>query len=115
MSIVPARLSPRQNARRCSLRTPYKKGYQPVTLFLHGVKLCRSIDAGFRDNRRGLPGQGIIKWFEYVEVAYYAQDDAATFDSDMLVFDWMSQWGKVGDDEQAIRGVIGRIDISKYR
>jgi ATPase subunit of ABC transporter with duplicated ATPase domains len=61
---------------------------------------------------------GTMKWSENSAIAYYAQDHAAEFESDMNLMEWMSQWGKEGDDEQVIRGTLGRLlfsnnDISK--
>jgi ATPase subunit of ABC transporter with duplicated ATPase domains len=58
------------------------------------------------------PDKGIIKWSENAEVGYYAQDHADDFNNDLSVFEWMNQWGKPGDDEQAIRGVLGRMLFS---
>lgn len=58
------------------------------------------------------PDQGTVKWSENVDVGYYAQDHAADFEADLSVFDWMSQWGKPGDDEQVIRGTLGRMLFS---
>ena len=58
------------------------------------------------------PDEGIIKWSENADVGYYAQDHAADFESDLPVFDWMSRWGKPEDDEQAIRGILGRMLFS---
>jgi len=58
------------------------------------------------------PDQGAVKWSENADIGYFAQDHAADFTSDMPLFDWMSQWGKPGDDEQAIRGTLGRLLFS---
>ena len=60
-----------------------------------------------------MPDSGSVKWSENAETGYYAQDHAADFDSDMPLFDWMSQWRKPGDDEQAIRGTLGRMLFSQ--
>jgi len=64
------------------------------------------------------PTSGIIKWSENANIGYYAQDHAHEFREDMTLLDWMKQWGQEGDDEQAIRGILGRLlfsqnDISK--
>jgi ATPase subunit of ABC transporter with duplicated ATPase domains len=58
------------------------------------------------------PDSGDIKWSENVKMGYYAQDHAADFDSDMNLFDWMSQWRREGDDEQSIRSFLGRMLFS---
>jgi ATPase subunit of ABC transporter with duplicated ATPase domains len=52
---------------------------------------------------------GIVKWSENVQIGYYAQDHGADFAEDMNLFDWMSQWKRPGDDEQAVRGYLGRL------
>ncbi|WP_455209123.1 ABC-F family ATPase [Kaarinaea lacus] len=59
------------------------------------------------------PDCGIVKWSENVNIGYYAQDHSADFAKDMSLFDWMSQWKKPGDDEQAIRAVLGRMLFSQ--
>ncbi|MBS0969690.1 ABC-F family ATPase [Chimaeribacter arupi] len=52
---------------------------------------------------------GTVKWSENANIGYYAQDHAEDFDVDMTVFDWMSQWKQDKDDEQAVRGILGRL------
>ncbi len=56
---------------------------------------------------------GTIKWSENSEIGYYAQDHAADFEEDKTLLDWMGQWGKEGDDEQVIRGTLGRLLFSQ--
>ena len=56
---------------------------------------------------------GLIKWSENSEIGYYAQDHAHEFENDMMLIDWMKQWGKEGDDEQIIRGILGRLLFSQ--
>ena len=55
---------------------------------------------------------GTVKWSENSNIGYYAQDHAADFDSDMTLFDWMGRCGQKGDDEQVIRGTLGRLLFS---
>nr|WP_269149756.1 ABC-F family ATPase [Photorhabdus khanii] len=55
------------------------------------------------------PNSGTVKWSENNSIGYYAQDHAGDFDCDLTVFDWMSQWKGEGDDEQAVRSVLGRL------
>jgi len=59
------------------------------------------------------PRSGEVKWSENSNVGYYAQDHADDFASDMNLFDWMSQWGQDADDEQVIRGTLGRLLFSQ--
>ncbi len=56
---------------------------------------------------------GTVKWSENAELGYYAQDHSADFDSDTLLIDWMNQWRKENDDEQVIRGTLGRLLFSQ--
>jgi len=53
--------------------------------------------------------KGRLKWSENVEIGYFAQDHAADFAEDMSLFDWMNQWAKPSDDEQVVRGTLGRL------
>ncbi|PHM56890.1 ABC transporter ATP-binding protein [Xenorhabdus sp. KK7.4] len=55
------------------------------------------------------PTSGTVKWSENSTIGYYAQDHASDFDGDLTVFEWMSQWRREGDDEQAVRSVLGRL------
>ncbi|MDH5360142.1 MAG: ABC-F family ATPase [Gammaproteobacteria bacterium] len=59
------------------------------------------------------PDTGIVKWSENVTIGYYAQDHASDFEEDMSLFDWMSQWKQEGDDEQVVRGYLGRLLFSQ--
>lgn len=64
------------------------------------------------------PSSGSVKWSENSKIGYYAQDHASDFESDLNLFDWMSQWRREDDDEQSIRSFLGRMlfssdDISK--
>jgi ATPase subunit of ABC transporter with duplicated ATPase domains len=56
---------------------------------------------------------GTVKWSENANIAYYAQDHAADFQSDKTLLEWMSECGKEGDDEQVIRGTLGRLLFSQ--
>jgi ATPase subunit of ABC transporter with duplicated ATPase domains len=55
---------------------------------------------------------GTVKWSENSQLGYYAQDHAADFAEDKTLYDWMSYWGKENDDEQSIRGTLGRLLFS---
>ncbi|TKB43851.1 ABC-F family ATPase [Thalassotalea mangrovi] len=59
------------------------------------------------------PESGEVKWSENANIAYYAQDHADQFEQDMTLFDWMSQWKKPEDDEQVVRGFLGRLLFSQ--
>ncbi|MDH3889419.1 MAG: ABC-F family ATPase [Gammaproteobacteria bacterium] len=57
--------------------------------------------------------KGRLKWSENANMGYFAQDHAAEFDEDTGLFEWMSQNGKEDDDEQVIRGTLGRLLFSQ--
>ncbi len=59
------------------------------------------------------PDSGEVKWSENVNIGYFAQDHAAEFSENMSLFQWMCQWMQEGDDEQTIRGILGRLLFSK--
>ena len=59
------------------------------------------------------PDNGSVKWSENATIGYYAQDHEYEFANDLTVFDWMSQWKQAGDDEQAVRSVLGRLLFSQ--
>jgi ATPase subunit of ABC transporter with duplicated ATPase domains len=56
---------------------------------------------------------GAVKWSENAEIGYYAQDHAEDFAEDMTLLEWMGQWRKDGDDDQTIRGTLGRMLFSQ--
>ena len=56
---------------------------------------------------------GTVKWSENSSIGYYAQDHAADFSSATTLYDWMDQWKKETDDEQMIRGTLGRLLFSQ--
>ncbi|MBT8119125.1 MAG: ABC-F family ATPase [Gammaproteobacteria bacterium] len=58
------------------------------------------------------PSAGTVKWSENSQLGYYAQDHASDFEEDKTLIDWMNQWGKESDDEQSIRGTLGRLLFS---
>ncbi len=58
------------------------------------------------------PDAGEYTWSENVNIGYYAQDHADQFENDMTLFEWMSQWRQPTDDEQAVRGYLGRLLFS---
>ncbi len=55
---------------------------------------------------------GSVKWAENADVGIMPQDTNEVFPKDMLLMDWMGQWAKSGDDDQVIRGTLGRLLFS---
>lgn len=59
------------------------------------------------------PDSGTVKWSENARIGYYARDHEYEFENDLTVFEWMSQWKQEGDDEQAVRSILGRLLFSE--
>ena len=55
---------------------------------------------------------GAVKWAENATPGYFPQDNAAEFDTDLNLFDWMSQWRKPRHDDQIVRATLGRLLFS---
>ncbi len=56
---------------------------------------------------------GEVKWSENVKIGYYGQDHSEDFAEDISVYEWMNQWRRKEDDEQAIRSILGRMLFSQ--
>jgi ATPase subunit of ABC transporter with duplicated ATPase domains len=57
---------------------------------------------------------GTHRWSENANIGYYAQDHSADFEEETDLYSWMAQWGQVSDDEQVIRGTLGRLLFSQH-
>jgi ATPase subunit of ABC transporter with duplicated ATPase domains len=60
------------------------------------------------------PSAGTVKWSENAQLGYYAQDHARDFAGGEPLFEWMQQWGTPSDDEQVIRGILGRLLFAQH-
>jgi ATPase subunit of ABC transporter with duplicated ATPase domains len=58
------------------------------------------------------PDFGEIKWSENANTGYFSQDHVTDFDMDDTLTDWMHPWMQQGDDEQVLRGILGRLLFS---
>ncbi len=58
------------------------------------------------------PDAGEVKWAEKARPGYFAQDHAVDFEVDMSLTDWMTQWRREHDDDQVVRGILGRLLFS---
>jgi len=58
------------------------------------------------------PTSGVIKWAENATLGYCPQDTNTEFDTDLNLFDWMSQWRKPSHDDQIVRATLGRLLFS---
>ncbi len=55
---------------------------------------------------------GRVKWAENADVGYMPQDPTEEFAVDKPLTDWMGQWTQEGDDDQAVRSILGRLLFS---
>ena len=55
---------------------------------------------------------GLIKWAENASLGYCPQDTSAEFESELNLFDWMSQWRDESHDDQIVRATLGRLLFS---
>jgi ATPase subunit of ABC transporter with duplicated ATPase domains len=53
--------------------------------------------------------RGTTKWAEHADIGYMPQDPTEDFASDKNLTDWIGQWTKEGDDDQAVRAILGRL------
>ncbi|MDP5053785.1 MAG: ABC-F family ATPase [Congregibacter sp.] len=58
------------------------------------------------------PRAGSIKWAESATLGYCPQNTTDEFNSDLNLFDWMSQWRKPNHDDQIVRATLGRLLFS---
>ncbi|MBQ4828688.1 ABC-F family ATPase [Alteromonas sp. MMG017] len=58
------------------------------------------------------PEHGTIKWAENAAIGYIPQDSTKDFESDLSLFDWMSQWRLPKHDDLQVRGMLGRLLFS---
>lgn len=55
------------------------------------------------------PDAGAVKWAENASVGYMPQDTSEAFPKDLQLTDWINQYAQEGDDDQVIRGTLGRL------
>ncbi len=58
------------------------------------------------------PDSGLVKWAENANVGYMPQDPTEEFAKGETLTDWMGQWTQEGDDDQAVRSILGRLLFS---
>ncbi len=64
------------------------------------------------------PDSGENKWAENANIGYMPQDVYPDFEKDVTLTDWIGQYTQEGDDDQAVRSILGRLlfsgdDVSK--
>jgi ATPase subunit of ABC transporter with duplicated ATPase domains len=52
---------------------------------------------------------GTVKWAENANVGYMPQDTYEEFPKDETLTDWVDQYRQDGDDDQMVRGTLGRL------
>jgi ATPase subunit of ABC transporter with duplicated ATPase domains len=55
------------------------------------------------------PDSGMVKWAENANVGYMPQDPTVDFATDAILTDWIGRWTQEGDDDQAVRSILGRL------
>ncbi len=65
------------------------------------------------------PDTGVVKWAENADVGYMPQDPTEEFAEEKILTDWMGYWTQEGDDDQAVRSILGRLlfsgdDVKKF-
>ena len=55
---------------------------------------------------------GTVKWAEKARLGYFPQDHAAFFETKLSLTEWIAQWQQDNDDDQTIRGTLGRLLFS---
>ncbi len=58
------------------------------------------------------PDTGTVKWAEKAMLGYFAQDHAHEFENNKTLTDWMTDWRGENDDDQVVRGTLGRLLFS---
>lgn len=58
------------------------------------------------------PDSGEVKWAENADIGYMAQDVSEQFEATVNLFDWMTDFRQAGDDDQAVRSILGRLLFS---
>jgi ATPase subunit of ABC transporter with duplicated ATPase domains len=58
------------------------------------------------------PTAGEVKWVENASPGYMPQDPQADFAKKVDLFTWMSEWRSPSDDDQVVRGTLGRLLFS---
>ena len=55
------------------------------------------------------PEHGVVKWSENATIGYCPQDSSEDFNSDLTLFEWMSQWRTPKHDDLKVRAMLGRL------
>jgi ATPase subunit of ABC transporter with duplicated ATPase domains len=58
------------------------------------------------------PDAGSFKWGTTITTSYFPKENAAYFDTDLNLVDWLRQYSPVDDSETFVRGYLGRMLFS---
>lgn len=58
------------------------------------------------------PDSGENKWAENADIGYMPQDVYPDFEQDVTLTDWIGRFTQEGDDDQAVRSILGRLLFS---
>jgi len=56
--------------------------------------------------------EGEIQWAENADIGYFAQNNEREFATPSTLIEWMTQWRKPGDNDQAVKAMLGRLLFS---
>ncbi|MEK9811704.1 MAG: ABC-F family ATPase [Bordetella sp.] len=55
---------------------------------------------------------GLVKWSDNAQIGYMAQDVYPEFEKDVPLTSWLQAYAQEGDDDQALRSILGRLLFS---
>ncbi len=58
------------------------------------------------------PDSGVNKWAENANIGYMPQDVYPDFEQDVTLTEWITRYTQEGDDDQAVRSILGRLLFS---
>jgi ATPase subunit of ABC transporter with duplicated ATPase domains len=58
------------------------------------------------------PDSGVAKWAENANIGYMPQDVYPEFEQDITLTEWIGRFTQEGDDDQAVRSILGRLLFS---
>lgn len=56
--------------------------------------------------------EGLVKWSDNAQIGYMAQDVYPEFEKDVTLTSWLQAYAQEGDDDQALRSILGRLLFS---
>ena len=79
----------------------------------NGAGKSTLVKAMVGDERGGIAiDAGLVKWAENAQIGYMAQDVYPQFEQDTTLTSWLRAYAQEGDDDQALRSILGRLLFS---